>query len=164
MKNIETKFEQSLYSTRWLLAPFYVALVVSVVALLVKMCVELYHMVTHMFTITESELVVHILTLIDVTLIANLMFIIIFSGYHSFVSKMETVDDGPSWLGKVGFAALKLKVIGSIMTISAVELLKVFINIGAYTESELMWKVVIHMAFVLSGTLFALSDKLSPAH
>ena len=164
MKLLESIFERILFTSRWLLAPFYIGLVIAVLLLLVKFCSEIFHLVTHIFTISESELVIHILTLIDVSLIANLLIIITFSGYEGFVSKLDIGEheDRPDWLGKVGFAGLKLKVIGSIMTISAVELLKVFINIQAYDDTELMWRVIIHSVFVLSGVLFALTDKLSP--
>lgn len=164
MKSIESAFERGLFATRWLLVPFYVGLVITVGLLLVKFYEELIYLILHVFTISESDLVIHILTLIDISLISNLLFIIIFSGYESFVSKIDIGDheDRPGWMGKVGFAGLKIKVIGSIVAISAIELLKVFINISNYSESELMWRVIIHLSFVLSGVLFALMDKLSP--
>lgn len=166
MKMLERSFERVLFTSRWLLAPFYIGLVIAVILLLIKFCSEIVHLVTHIFTISESELVIHILTLIDVSLIANLLIIITFSGYENFVSKLdvEQHEDKPAWLGKVGFTGLKLKVIGSIMTISAVELLKVFINIQAYDDTELMWRVIIHVVFVFSGVLFALTDKLAPGN
>ena len=111
---------------------------------------------------TGNELILSVLTLVDVALIANLLIIIIFSGYESFVSKIDidTHEDKPGWMGKVGFGALKVKVIGSIMAISAIELLKVFVNSGEYVVEEIQWKVMIHLTFVLSGVLFAVMDWL----
>ena len=163
MKFIEHFFERCLFASRWLLAPFYVGLIISAGLLLIKFFGELSHLILHIFTISESELIIHVLTLIDVSLIANLLFIITFSGYESFVSKIDIGEheDRPDWMGKVGFAGLKLKVIGSIVAISAIELLKVYINIEAYEERDIMWRVIIHLSFVFSGVLFALSDKLS---
>jgi len=108
-------------------------------------------------------------TLVDVALVANLLLIIIFAGYENFVSKINTGDseDRPDWMGHVSFSDLKLKVIGSIVAISGIELLKAFVNIEAYTNQQLGWKVGLHMAFVVSGVMFALMDKLTsgkPGH
>ncbi|KZX83778.1 hypothetical protein A3715_28385 [Oleiphilus sp. HI0009] len=163
MNQFETRFEKALFASRWLLTPFYVGLVVAVFLLIFKFFAELLHLFSHSLTLSEGEMIIGILTLIDVALIANLLFIIIFSGYESFVSKIEVQHDAdkPGWMGKVGFSALKLKLISSIVAISSIELLKAFINIGAYTEQQLMWKVLILLTFVFSGLLLALMDKFS---
>lgn len=163
MKSLEHKFEQMLFASRWLLGPIYIGLIAAVVLLVYHFFAELIHLFTHITTLTESEVVIGVLTLVDLSLIANLLLIITFSGYESFVSKMDLYEheDKPDWMGKVGFAGLKLKVIGSIVAISAIELLKVFINIESYTDSQLMWKVIIHLTFVASGVLFALMDRLT---
>ncbi|TMN93633.1 YqhA family protein, partial [Pseudoalteromonas sp. S558] len=115
------------------------------------------------FTSTNQELLVGILTLVDTALLAGLLLIIIFSGYENFVSKLniDNHEDRPSWMGKVGFSGLKMKLISAIVAISAVELLKVFINSGAHPNDELLWKVIIHVTFVMSGVLFALTDYLN---
>jgi uncharacterized protein (TIGR00645 family) len=91
------------------------------------------------------------------------LLIISFSGYENFVSKMSVGDheDRPGWMGKIGFSDLKLKLIGAIVAISAVELLKAFINIQDLTSEQLAWKVGIHLTFVASGVLFALTDRIA---
>lgn len=106
------------------------------------------------------ETVISILTLVDTALIASLLLIMIFSGYENFVSKIGigSHEDRPAWMGKVGFADLKVKLIGAIVAISAVELLKAFLVSTQYSSAELAWKVGIHFTFVLSGLLFAITD------
>ena len=116
-----------------------------------------------MFTLTGEEMIVEILSLVDAALIASLLLIIGFSGYENFVSKISTGDheDRPAWMGKVGFSDLKIKLIGAIVAISAVELLKAFINVDRFTWQQLGWKVGIHVAFVVSGVLFAITDRIT---
>jgi uncharacterized protein (TIGR00645 family) len=114
-------------------------------------------------TLSSNELIVSILTLVDSALIAALLLIIAFSGYENFVSKIGTGEheDRPAWMGKVGFSDLKLKVIGAIVAISAVELLKAFINVDQFPWQQLAWKVGIHVTFVVSGVLFAITDRIT---
>ena len=159
---LEHVVESFIFRSRWLLAPFFIGLLVAVVLLLLKFFKYLYSMALNTFTASNQELLVGILTLVDTALLAGLLLIIIFSGYESFVSKIDidTHEDKPGWMGKVGFGALKVKVIGSIMAISAIELLKVFVNSGEYVVEEIQWKVMIHLTFVLSGVLFAVMDWL----
>ena len=121
---------------------------------------------TYLLDAQVSDVIVDILVLVDISLVASLLLIIIFSGYEIFVSKIDTgtSDDRPSWMGKVDFSGLKLKVIGAIVAISAIDLLKSFMDISSkmsdLDDDKLMWKVIIHMAFVLSGLLFAFMDKI----
>lgn len=163
MKQIEKSLEYLMFNSRWLLAPFYLGLVGTLVVLLVKFVQEFYHLLPTIFSSTESEVIMAILTLVDMSLIANLLLIIIFSGYENFVSKIDAGHhvDRPSWMGKVDFSGLKLKLIGSIVAISGIELLKVFVKVKDIPTEELAWKVGIHMAFVVSGVLFALMDRIS---
>ena len=116
-----------------------------------------------MFSLTSDEMIINILTLVDSALIAALLLIIGFSGYENFVSKIGTGDheDRPAWMGKVGFSDLKIKLIGAIVAISAVELLKAFINLDQFTSYQLSWKVGIHITFVVSGVLFAITDRIT---
>jgi len=169
MKRLEHLLEVWIFNSRWLLAPFYLGLVVAIGLLLVKFGAEFLHVVVHIFQLTESEVVLAILTLVDISLVANLLLIIIFSGYENFVSKIDTAGhvDRPEWMGKVDFSGLKLKLIASIVAISAIELLKAFVNVGnlGVTEiswtSPLAWKVVIHVVLIFSGVLFALMDRVA---
>ncbi|MGS0535526.1 TIGR00645 family protein [Pseudoalteromonas sp. SaAl2] len=156
----ELALESLIFRGRWLLAPFFVGLLFAVILLLIKFFKQLYLMGVATFTATNQELLVGILTLVDTALLAGLLLIIIFSGYENFVSKLniDNHEDRPAWMGKVGFSGLKMKLISAIVAISAVELLKVFISSSAYTSEELILKVVIHVTFVISGALFALTD------
>lgn len=164
---IENKLETIIFSSRWLLAPFYLGLVLSIILLFIKFSQELSHLSLVVFSANEHDIVIGILALIDMALIGSLLLMIIFSGYEIFVSKIDVAGhkDRPEWMGKVDFSGLKLKVIGAIVAISAIDLLKAFMNIPneiSETESNmLMWKVIIHMAFVVSGVLFALMDKIA---
>ncbi len=164
---IEELMEAAIFKSRWLLAPFYLGLVISIILLFVKFIQELWHMSIHVLDMTESDMIVGILALIDMSLVGSLLLMIIFSGYEIFVSKIDVADheDRPGWMGKVDFSGLKLKVIGAIVAISAIDLLKVFMNIPAEISAEgenaVMWKVIIHMSFVVSGVMFALMDKIA---
>lgn len=171
MKRIEKTLESLMFNSRWLLAPFYIGLVLSIALLGISFIKEFIHFVPIAITGPESAVIIGILTLIDIVMIANLLIIIIFAGYENFVSKIETDnhEDRPSWMGHVGFADLKMKLIGSIVAISGIELLKAFMHIESYSDNQLAWKIGLHLTFVISGVLFALMDKLSggshgPAH
>ncbi|MDP1594346.1 MAG: TIGR00645 family protein [Gallionella sp.] len=162
MQKIEHFLERFIFASRWLLAPFYIGLVGAIVLMLFKFVKEFIGLLTVVLTGDGSQVLVGVLTLVDVALVANLLIIIIFAGYENFVSKIDTGnhEDRPEWMGQVSFTDLKIKVIGSIVAISAIELLKAFVNVEAYTNEQLAWKVGLHMAFVVSGVLFALMDKL----
>lgn len=160
MRQVEKGMERVLFASRWLMAPFYVGLAVSLALLLFKFCQELLHFLPNVLDIKETDLIVWILTLIDLSLAGNLLLIVIFSGYENFVSKMEVGEheDKPAWMGKVDFGGLKLKLVASIVAISAIQLLKTFMDIRHVTEQETFWQVVLHLTFVASGVLLALMD------
>src|SRR3989344_5937888 len=136
MKRVEHALEVLMFNSRWLLAPFYLGLVISIALLLIKFGQEFIHMLPTIFTMSESEVILAILTLVYMSLVANLLIIIIFSGYENFVSKIDTGghEDRPEWMGKVDFSGLKIKVIGSIVALSAIELLKAFVNVSSQFE------------------------------
>ena len=168
MQKIEKFLELLIFNSRWLLAPFYIGLVLSIVMLLVKFAQEFFHFAPGIIELSESAVILSILTLVDMALVANLLIIIIFSGYENFVSKIDSAGhvDRPEWMGKVDFSALKLKLIASIVAISAIELLKAFVNMSDVLaepsgERQLIWKVGIHIVLVLSGVLFAVMDRMS---
>ncbi len=163
---IEKTLETAIFNSRWLLAPFFFGLVISVVILLVKFIQEIIHLVAVVLPLDHSIVVIKILTLVDMCLVGSLLLMIIFSGYEIFVSKIhvENQEDKPSWMGKVDFSGLKLKVIGAIVAISAIDLLKTFVEMKVLDEggeTVVMWKVLIHMAFVVSGVMFALMDRIA---
>lgn len=162
MNKVEAKLEHWVFNSRWLLAPFFVGLLLAIVALLIKFVKQLATLAMEMFTLEDEQMIVSILTLVDSALIAALLLIIGFSGYENFVSKIGTGEheDRPAWMGRVGFSDLKIKLMGAIVAISAVELLKAFINIKDHPWDELAWMVGIHITFVVSGVLFALTDRI----
>lgn len=166
MKSLETALERLMFGSRWLLAPLYVGLVLSIILLLIKFAKEFFVLAGGILSAESGDVIIGILSLIDITLIANLLIIIVYAGYENFVSKMHTGDheDRPDWMGHVDFSDLKIKVIGSIAAISAIELLKAFMNADGLTNAQLGWKVGIHLTFVASGVLFALMDRLNPKH
>lgn len=163
MKKTEIFVETLMFKSRWLLAPFFFGLIVAIMAMLVKFGKQLVSLITLLLGGSEYEVIVAVLSLIDTALIASLLLIIAFSGYENFVSKIGVGDheDRPAWMGKVGFADLKIKLMGAIVAISAVELLKAFINADNLTNTQLAWRTGIHLVFVVSGVLFALTDRIS---
>ena len=164
---VERILENGLFASRWLMAPFYVGLVVSLVALMVAFFQELIHELMHVMTMTPDDAILLALSLIDLSLAANLVLIVIFSGYENFVSKIDVGDhaDKPEWMGTVDFSGLKLKLIASIVAISGIALLRAFLEIHnsheAFEPSKLMWMVIVHLTFVVSGVLLALMDYLT---
>jgi uncharacterized protein (TIGR00645 family) len=166
--SVETTFEKSLFASRWLMAPMYLGLAVTLGMLTVIFVKELVYYLPQVLELSAEKMILVALTLIDLTLAANLLLIVMFSGYESFVSKfdIDVGDDKPGWMGKVDFGGLKMKLIASIVAISGIHLLKRFMEIGdldtatLYGEKELMWLVVIHLTFVVSGVLMALMDWL----
>lgn len=162
-RKIELALETVIFASRWVLAPFYLGLAVSLVILLIKFLAELWHMASHAFTSTESEVILGVLALVDLTLTGSLLIIVIFSGFENFVSKIDHSEhrDWPEWMGTIDFAALKLKLLSSIVAISAIQLLKRFMAVENISEREVFWLVVIHVVFVVSSVLLALSDRIA---
>jgi uncharacterized protein (TIGR00645 family) len=175
---LESTLEGGLFASRWLMAPFYVGLIAALVALMVVFFQEIFHKipmlwtfdaVTHAYAMTADDAIMLALSLIDLSLAANLVLIVMFSGYENFVSKLDIADhkDRPEWMGTVDFSALKLKLVASIVAISGIALLKGFLDLGSNEditpneEKQLMWQVVVHVTFVVSGVLLALMDWLT---
>jgi len=163
--NLETSFERGLFASRWLMAPMYAGLVVSLGLLAFIFVRELFYYLPKAMTMSGEEAILVVLTLIDLTLAANMLLIVIFSGYENFVSKfdIDTGTDRPDWMGKVDFSGLKMKLIASIVAISAIHLLKRFMEVGTseVPERQLFWLTVIHLSFVISGVLMAAMDWLA---
>ena len=158
--------EWIIFSSRWLLAPFYVGLVAALVVLLLKFMQELYHFVAHPFRATEADTILGVLTLVDLTFTGSLIVIVVFSGYENFVSKIDVAKTGdwPEWMSKIDFTGLKLKLMSSIVAISAIQLLKIFMNLPNISDREIGWYVGLHFVFVISGLVFALTDRIGDGH
>ncbi|MBL8711905.1 MAG: TIGR00645 family protein [Alphaproteobacteria bacterium] len=163
LKKVELAIERGLYISRWLMAPFYIGLSLSLLLLLSSFVQELVHFLGQIPNISQSDAILAALSLIDLSLAGNLVLIVIFSGYENFVSKIDTKDDEDQfdWRGNVDFSALKLKLIASIVAISGIHLLKVFMDIAKYNEEQIRWMIILHVVFVFSGVLLALMDLLA---
>lgn len=165
-KPVERFLERALFSSRWLLAPFYFGLAISLIVLLIKFAAELWHLLHGAFVLSESDVILGVLALVDLALTGSLLIIVIFSGYENFVSRIDHSGhkDWPEWMGTIDFGALKLKLLSSIVAISAIQLLKQFMSLKTVTpenEKTLYWLVIIHVVFVVSSVLLALSDRIA---
>ena len=158
---IQRTIEQILFASRWLLAPFYLALVACLFFLLVKGMQEVWHLAMLLPTAKEVDVILGVLKLVDLALTGSLIVIVIFSGYENFVSKIDVRDhpDWPEWMAKIDFSGLKLKLLSSIVAISGIQLLKNFMDISELSDRELGWAVGIHFTFVISGLVLAWTDK-----
>lgn len=163
LRQIERFTEMAIFASRWILAPFYLGLALSLFVLLIKFLFELVHIAEMAFTATESQVILGLLALVDLALTGSLLVIVIFSGYENFVSKIDHSRhrDWPEWMGTIDFTALKIKLLGSIVAISAIQLLKQFMSINTVSDRDLFWLVIIHVVFVVSSVLLALSDRIS---
>ena len=163
MRSAELLLELMLFRTRWLLVPFYLGLVLAMGFLLIKFVKAVVASYAPIVDGTGGEAMIAILGLVDAALVANLLLIIIFAGYENFISKIDLGDteDRPKWMGNVGFSDLKIKLIGSIVAISAIDLLKYFFNVSTASSMEMAWAVGIHVALVVSGVLFAIMDRIA---
>jgi uncharacterized protein (TIGR00645 family) len=161
---IERGIEGLIFNSRWLMAPFYLGLVVSLAVLLLKFCMILWEFIVHAPGSKESDIILGVLSLIDVSLTGNLILIVVFSGYENFVSKIDPGGhpDWPDWMTKIQFGGLKQKLLASIVAISAIQVLKAFMNIDTVFEpSRLAWLVGVHLVFVVSAFMLAISDRWS---
>ena len=160
---LERWLETGLFRARWLMVPFYLGLVAALAGLVVVFFNEAWHEFRHIGSMSPEQAILMALSLIDLSLAGNLLLIVIFSGYENFVSKMEVAEheDRPEWQGTVDFAGLKLKLVASIVAISGIHLLKIFMDINHYEQSQIRWMVIIHLVFVVSGVLLALMDYIS---
>ena len=158
---LEQLVEWVIYTSRWLMAPVYLGLIAALGILIVTFFRELVIQVPHVLEMDETDIILLVLTLVDLSLAGNLVLIILFSGYENFVSKMEMAHqdrDRPEWMGTIDFSGLKIKLIASIVAISGIHLLKIFMNLANYTEHQLLWYVVIHLTFIFSGVAVAVMD------
>ena len=160
---MERCLENVIYSSRWLLAPVYFGLSLGLVALTIKFFQEIVHVLPHIFSVSESELILTLLSLVDMTLVGGLLVMVMFSGYENFVSQLD-INEGKeklSWLGKMDATSLKNKVAASIVAISSIHLLRVFMDAKNVPDNKLMWYVIIHLTFVLSAFVMGYLDRLN---
>ncbi|MEY3578566.1 MAG: hypothetical protein RIS49_544 [Actinomycetota bacterium] len=167
MEKLEQSLEKMIFAARWLLAPLYVGLLLALLPILYRFFDAFWHMMTHVRGATTSEVTLQVLELLDTVLLGNLIIIVLFAGYENFVSKItvaEGAKDRPHWMGHVDYSGLKIKLIGSLVAISVIELLKDFMKEGTFDANREGWRIGIHMTFVISGVLFALMDMMADRH
>ena len=160
---MERFIENAMYASRWLLAPIYFGLSLALLALALKFFQEVFHILPNVFSMAEADLILVLLSLIDMALVGGLLVMVMISGYENFVSQLD-IEEGQaklSWLGKMDSGSLKMKVAASIVAISSIHLLKVFMDAKNIEPVYLKWYVIIHMTFVLSAFAMGYLDKLT---
>ncbi len=160
---MERFLENAMYASRWLLAPVYFGLSLGLIALTIKFFQEIFHILPHIFSVSESDMILTLLSLVDMTLVGGLLVMVMFSGYENFVSQLD-INEGKeklSWLGKMDATSLKNKVAASIVAISSIHLLRVFMDAKNVPDNKLMCYVIIHLTFVLSAFVMGYLDRLT---
>jgi uncharacterized protein (TIGR00645 family) len=159
--------EKLLFASRWILAPVYLGMSLALVALGINFFIELYHLLTHVVGMSEADLILRLLAMVDLVLVGSLIVMVMFSGYENFVSALD-VDENTeklSWLGKLDANSLKLKVASSIVAISSIHLLRAFMETSSRVEkgqeSTLLWYVIIHLTFVVSAVMMGVLDRIT---
>ena len=160
---MENMFERLMYASRWIMAPIYLGLSLILLALGVKFFQEILHILPNILEMKEVDLVLVTLSLIDITLVGGLIVMVMFSGYENFVSRLDVGDESDKlvWLGKLDAGSLKNKVAPSIVAISSIHLLKVFMNAENLPNDKIKWYLLIHITFVLSAFAMGYLDKLT---
>ncbi|MFH7563866.1 MULTISPECIES: TIGR00645 family protein [Oceanimonas] len=160
---MEKLFEKLMYASRWIMAPIYLGLSLVLLALGIKFFQEIFHILPNVLEMKEVDLVLVTLSLIDITLVGGLIIMVMFSGYENFVSQLDVDedDDKLGWLGKLDAGSLKNKVAASIVAISSIHLLKVFMNTENIANDKIQWYLLIHITFVLSAFAMGYLDKLT---
>ena len=161
MKKLEHAIEYVILASRWLLVVFYLGLTAALGLYAISFVKKLWEYFSHVMDLEETEAILKILSLIDASLVASLVVMVIISGYENFVSKFDNAEGGElSFLGKIDASSLKIKVASTIVLISSIHLLQIFLNADKYTDSKIMWLTIVHMAFVLSALLLAYIDRV----
>jgi len=166
---MEKIVEALMYRSRWLLAPIYLGLSIAIFALGIKFFVELVHLMSGIIAMSEADMILIVLSLVDIAMVGGLLLMVMMSGYENFVSRLDigANEEKLSWMGKMDSSSLKAKIAASIVAISSIHLLKKFMAAESIDNDKLMWYVLIHITFVASafamGFLDVLSSKVSNA-
>lgn len=160
VKALEMFVERVILASRWLLVIFYGGLGVALAIYAVSFTYKLLKVAGNVFNYSDAEMILAMLALIDAALVAGLLVMVMISSYENFVSRFDENTDEISWLGKLDSGSLKIKVASSIVAISSIHLLQVFLNANQYTDSRIMWLTIVHMAFVLSALLLGFLEKI----
>lgn len=160
---MEKLIEVTMYRSRWLLAPIYLGLSLAVLALGIKFFQELIHLLLHAVDLKEADMILIVLSMIDIAMVGGLLVMVMMSGYENFVSQLNISEDEEklSWLGKMDSSSLKAKIAASIVAISSIHLLKVFMAAQTIPNDKLLWYVIIHLTFVVSAFSMGFLDTLT---
>jgi len=155
-------FERLLFASRWLLAPFYLALALALLGLMAKVAMHVYDAATHFVALSEDQTLLSALGIVDLTLSASLIVIVILSGYVNFIAPIDigAHERWPRWFADIDFSELKVKLMASIVAITAIKLLEGYMNVGSVADRDLAWQTGVHLAFVVTALLLALADRL----
>ncbi|CEK10025.1 TIGR00645 family protein [Legionella hackeliae] len=153
---------QIIFFGRWLQAPLYLGLLLILTAYAYRFITELFHLMQHINTADNTQIMLGVLDLIDVVMIANLLIMVIMGGYETFVSRLNLHNhpDQPEWLDHLDAGAMKIKLALALIGISSIHLLRTFIDPGKQTFDNVMWQVVIHITLLVSALAIAYTNKL----
>jgi uncharacterized protein (TIGR00645 family) len=160
MKKLEHFVESVILASRWLLVVFYLGLAAALGLYAISFARKLFDFTVKVMVLDETDAILKILGLIDAALVASLVVMVIISGYENFVSRFDNADNEVSFLGKIDAGSLKIKVASTIVAISSIHLLQIFLNIATYSDNQVMWLTIVHMAFVISALLLAYIDRV----
>lgn len=160
MKSLELLVERIILSSRWILVVFYLGLVAALAVYAVSFLYKFAKVTMNVFVLDDAEMILAMLGLIDAALVASLILMVMIAGYENFVSRFDDTDADVSFLGKLDSGSLKIKVASSIVAISSIHLLQVFLNVQQYTDAKLMWLTLMHLAFVLSAVLLGFLEQI----
>lgn len=160
MKKLEHLVESVILASRWLLVVFYLGLTIALGLYALSFLRKLYDFTIKVMVVDETDAILKMLALIDAALVASLVVMVIISGYENFVSRFDNADSEVSFLGKIDAGSLKIKVASTIVAISSIHLLQIFLNIASYTDNQVMWLTIMHMAFVVSALFLAYIDRV----
>ncbi len=158
---LKSFFETVLFASRWLLLPFFVALVIALVALIAKVSLRAYELATKLPTMSEEDAILGALGVVDLTLSASLIVLVVFSTYSNFVARVKPQESWPAWMFGIDYAELKLKLIASIVAISSIKMLEVFMNVDHESDRALGWQMGMFGAFVGAALLLSIADALA---
>jgi uncharacterized protein (TIGR00645 family) len=161
MKQLERLIETTILASRWILVVFYLGLALGLLVYAIAFAKKLIKLATGILTLADAEAVLSMLALIDAALVASLIVMVMISGYENFVSRFDETDAELSWLGKIDAGSLKIKVASTIVAISSIHLLQIFLNSRQYSSEQLMWVTIMHMAFVFSALFLGVLDRIS---
>ena len=163
---IRRNLGRAMFAARWIMAPIYIGLLIALGMVVVKFVQKLVQAIPGFLAESTGDAIFFILTLVDLSLVANLVVIVIFAGWENFVGRLLAAqrDDQPGWLGGMDFATVKLRLIGSIVAIAAIQILETFVHIDTVKPEAAAWQLAILLSISAAGVLLSLTDRLSNGH